>query len=91
MNVPEAEGGAPPGLCLSGPGLGTVFLASHLARHVEFRGKVEKRPKLSLVPVVTSWTAGDEVFAFLSFSLCVEPILTAKSRGQVPVEGQGMS
>lgn len=63
--------GAPLGLCLPDMGLCTVFLASHLVRHVEFWGKAEKRPKLSLVPVVTSWTAGDEVFAFLSFSLCV--------------------
>lgn len=63
--------GARLGLCLPDLDVGAVFLASHLARHVEFWGIAEKRPKLSLVPVVTSWTAGDEVFAFLSFSLCV--------------------
>lgn len=63
--------GARLGLCLPDLGVGAVFLASHLARHVEFWGIAEKSPKLSLVPVVTSWTAGDEVFAFLSFSLCV--------------------
>lgn len=45
------------GLCLLALGLGTVLLASPLARHVVFWGKVEKRLELSLVSVVTSWTA----------------------------------